>query len=210
MGDWLGTEIVAPQYRKKFWWSFERAKKYARKLKLNSTEEWRELSKQGLLPMEIPSKPYNAYKDRGWISWGDWLDSDRIATKDMNYRSFEEARKYVHTLKLKNRREWREFCQSGKLPKDIPKNPNQSYEKEGWKGVGDWLGTGRKKPGDIEFLPFEEAREFARSLNIKKHHDWVAFAKTADRPENIPASPSGVYADKGWNGIQDWLGTKKS
>jgi hypothetical protein len=36
--------------------------------------------------------------------------SGNIAPQDKIYRSFEEARKYVHTLGLGNRDEWNAYC----------------------------------------------------------------------------------------------------
>jgi len=46
---------------------------------------------------------------------------------------------------LKNRDEWRAYCkglflEKAKLPDNIPKAPWIVYEKEGWKGIRDWLG----------------------------------------------------------------------
>jgi hypothetical protein len=64
----------------------------------------------------------------------------------VNFRPFEEARKYVHTLELKNYIEWREYCKSGKKPADIPTHPELVYNS--WKSMGDWLGTGTIAPKD--------------------------------------------------------------
>jgi hypothetical protein len=68
--------------------------------------------------------------------------SGNIAPQDKIYRSFEEARKYVHTLGLGNRDEWNAYCKSNKKPEDIPASPAKTYKSE-WKGCGDWPGTGR-------------------------------------------------------------------
>jgi hypothetical protein len=63
------------------------------------------------------------------------------------FRSFEEARKFVHALRLKNRDEWAKYCK-GELagyeakPNDIPTNSRQTYRDQGWRGWGDWFGTG--------------------------------------------------------------------
>ena len=48
------------------------------------------------------------------------------------YRSFKEARKFVHSLKLKSNKKWRVYCRSGKRPVDVPTNPDKIYKKE-WK-----------------------------------------------------------------------------
>jgi hypothetical protein len=56
-------------------------------------------------------------------------------------RSFDEAKEYVHRLGLRDQRDWREWCKSGRKPIDIPSNPSRLYRKE-WIAWGDWLGTG--------------------------------------------------------------------
>jgi hypothetical protein len=75
------------------------------------------------------------------------------------------------------------------------------YKDKGWVGYGDWLGT--------SFLPFTEARDFVRKLGLKNYHEWNDWRTSDKRPKNIPSSPRSVYANKGWCGIQDWLGTTK-
>ena len=56
-------------------------------------------------------------------------------------KTFKEARKFARSLNLKSGQEWNEYCKSGKLPDDIPSNPNKSYI-NGWESMGDFLGTG--------------------------------------------------------------------
>ena len=62
--------------------------------------------------------------------------------KRVKARSFEDARKFVRSLKLKSFNEYRKYCKSGKKPADIPTAPNTVYENKGWISVDDWLGTG--------------------------------------------------------------------
>ncbi len=59
-----------------------------------------------------------------------------------------------------------------------------------------------------KWLPFEEARAFARELNLKRGLDWDVFTESGNLPPNIPKVPQSLYKDKGWNGFGDWLGTK--
>jgi hypothetical protein len=87
--------------------------------------------------------PSIIYANDGWVGWGDWLGTGRIADQLRQYRSFKEARAFVHGLGLKTGAEWHAYAKSGKKPTDIPAYPNELYENDGWAGWGDWVGTGR-------------------------------------------------------------------
>jgi len=119
----------------------------------------------GKLPKDIPAAPYLTCAESGWESMGDWLGTDTIASQLRHYRAFSRARKWARSLGLKSGAEWKTFCKSGKLPMDIPVNPYQTYAGRGWKGVGDWLGTGRIAPSLREYRSFAKARKWARSLD---------------------------------------------
>jgi len=125
------------------------------------------------------------------------------------FKSFEEASEYARSLGLKNREEWNMLRRNGNLPNDIPTNPDVPYKKKGWKGMGDWLGTGNIANKDKNFIPFKKARKFARSLNLKNRKEWDEFCKSGNLPDNIPRAPTIVYKKSGWSGMGDWLGTEK-
>jgi len=122
-----------------------------------------------------------------------------------NWIPFEEARDYVRKLQLKGQKDWREYKKSGKKPYFITAKPERVYKQKGWIGLGDFIGT---TPGwDGEFLPFEEAREFVRKLQLKGQKDWNNYSKSKNKPFNIPSTPERLYKHKGWIGLGDWLGT---
>jgi hypothetical protein len=121
------------------------------------------------------------------------------------FRDFESARDFVRSLGLKSREEWQTYYQSGKKPDDIPANPNRDYKKE-FKTMGDWLGTGTVSTRDRTYLPFTEARDFARSLGLKNREEWNEYCKSGDKPDDIPKVPAQSYK-KEWEGVGDWLGT---
>jgi len=123
------------------------------------------------------------------------------------YRDFESAREFVRNLKLKNRKEWQEYCKSGNKPDDIPKHPIGVYKKK-WDGVGDWLGTGTIASQDKVYRPFTEAREFVRTLNLKSVDKWRReYCKSGNKPDDIPKNPDQTYKNIGWVSYSDWLGT---
>ena len=87
----------------------------------------------------------NVYKNKGWISIGDWLGTNRIATQNRVYYSIEDAKKFVHKLNLKSQKEWLIYKQ-GKLKgkkqllESIPRNPYKVYRDNGWISWPDFLG----------------------------------------------------------------------
>jgi hypothetical protein len=124
-----------------------------------------------------------------------------------NFRTFEDARAYVHKLGLQSNGDWRAYCGSGEKPEDIPSNPQIVYADVGWEGFGDWLGTGRRRGN---WRPFEQARAYVHKLGLKSIAQWEAYCNSGKKPDDIPEVPRGRYAGDGWIGIADWLGTGAS
>ena len=136
MGDWLGTEKVANQFRE--YRSFKKARAFVNGLGLKSRADWEAYCKSGKKPPDIPTGPRQTYLEDGWVGYGDWLGTGR--RRGQGWRNFGDARAFVRDLGLKSNAEWVAYCKSAKKPADIPSNPNQDYANEGWAGVGDWLG----------------------------------------------------------------------
>jgi hypothetical protein len=192
---------------KRDWMSFKKARAYVHTLNIKTLSDWRSYCQSGRKPKYIPTCAHTIYKNDGWQGYGDWLGNDYILNQKRKYRSFEDARAFVRTLTLKNYSEWHKYCQSGKKPADIPYSAYNIYKHSGWLGISDWLGNGHLTSNRKNFLSFEEARAFVRSLNIKDSKAWNAYCKSGEKPKNIPNVPGKIYCDKGWLGIGDWLGT---
>jgi superfamily II DNA or RNA helicase len=220
MGDWLGTGSIAPQLKE--FRPLCEARAFVHKLELKNAAEWRVFCKGGMpqlepLPTDIPIAPEQQYTDKGWIDWGDWLGTGNVSNARRQFRSFPEARAFASSLKLKSGTEWLSFCKGempmlGQLPADIPTAPGRTYANVGWKGMGDWLGTGNIAPYLREYRPFSEARAFVRSLKLKNAAEWISYRrgltpKLGQLPMDIPTNPEKSYVDKGWIGMGDWLGT---
>jgi hypothetical protein len=62
-----------------------------------------------------------------------------------------------------------------------------------------------KKANTSDFLPFEEAREFARNLKLNGDKDWKKWCKSGKKPDDIPSAPNIIYKDSGWVSWGDWL-----
>jgi hypothetical protein len=74
-----------------------------------------------------------------------------------------------------------------RFPTDIPLDPNSYYKGKGWNGFADFLGTTR------QWLPFEQAREFVRSLGIKSQDEYLNYCRSGKRQTDIPSDPDRVY-----------------
>lgn len=63
------------------------------------------------------------------------------------------------------------------------------------------------------FKTFQDALEFSRSLKLKSRKEWRLWIKgdlpnVAQKPDDVPAHPDGVYKINGWQGWRHWLGTQ--
>ena len=192
---------------KRAWRNFNESRKYARSLNLTSREEWKLWIKSGNLPQDIPVNPAMVYASLGWLGWGDWLNTGNLAPKDRKYSSFDDARKFVRSLGLKGQTYWRKWSKSGNRPTHIPGDPHKIYHNSGWSGWGDWLGTRNLAPKDRNFRPFDDARCFVQSLNLKSLKEWATWAKSDDRPQDIPSAPNKTYKQNGWVDWGDFLRT---
>jgi hypothetical protein len=57
------------------WLPFDEARAKARELDISSSKRWLEIDKKDL-PKGVPKAPQAIYRDRGWVSWTDWLGRD--------------------------------------------------------------------------------------------------------------------------------------
>lgn len=220
-GDFLGTgnvSVFERTYRK-----FLAARRFARSLNLKKRDEWNDYTagkRPDLPPVpdDIPRRPHEYYRDKGWITFGDFLGTGRVARGQ--YLPFSEARLFVRSLQLRTTTEWHEYCagrtpHKGTRPSNIPRDPQRVYKGEGWSGFPDWLGNGGKQRAPRKnrksWLPFEAARTFARSLGLRSGEDWERYCRgeipgLPQRPDDVPPFPRKVYKGQGWIGYPDWVG----
>ena len=189
------------------WMPFGEARDFVKSLKLKSSSDWNTLDKKSL-PKEVPRRPSSAYKNSGWISWGDFLGYKGKRKSNVKYLDFGEAKRVVHKLKLRSVRDWSNYTKGGDIPDKIPKDPRAIYLNNGWKGMGDWLGTGRIADQLKVFLPYQDAKEYATNLNLNSSKEWKDYIKT-NKIQNLPAKPDSKYKNDGWISWKDFLNLKE-
>ena len=80
--------------------SYEEAKKIVKKLNLKGMNDYNSLVKNNNLPKGLPNYPRKTYKNKGWISSGDFLGTNVIATYLLKYESYENCQKFLKKYKI--------------------------------------------------------------------------------------------------------------
>ena len=219
LGDWLGTGYISCRERK--YLPFVKARSIVRKKNLRTVGEWRKFTKQKtFLGLNIPASPEAVYKNEGWAGLPDWLGNGNPVKGE--FWPFVKARKYVRGLRLKSIHLWHEMRrgegESQKyLPAFIPKAPHVAYKNSGWKGYGDWLGTGYISPQRRKWRSLAGVKRFMKNKGIKSGKEWYAFCRGSDNckgkgkgqnkfPVDIPVGIPNVYKNKGFKGWHSIFG----
>ena len=99
-------------------------------------------------------------------------------------------------------------------PDDIPKNPRPHYERKGWKGWNDFLGSRIFYHKNIVFWSLKKAKKYVHNLKFNSANEFRNWKKgriagVPKYPTKLPKAPEQYYNKKGWIDWYDWLGTKR-
>ena len=153
--------------------SYNDAKKIVQKLNIKSISKWTEYMIKNKLK-NIPQSPCQYFKNKGWISWGDFLGTGRIANQNKKFISYNEAKKIVCSLNIQSRNEWYKKYHLMIKQYNIPSLPSDTYKE--WESWGEFLGTGRIQDNKlaVNYLSYNESKEWVgNNLNIKSVKEWV-------------------------------------
>merc|ERR1712216_576874 len=66
----------------------------------------------------------------------------------------------------------------------------------------------KRTPGNVgsRMRPFDEARQYVRGLRFTRQTEYQNWAKSGQRPNDVPGNPDLTYKGKGWMSWPDWLG----
>lgn len=129
---------------------------------------------------------------------------------------YETAKAVVRSEGIMSLTQYKRWHQMNR-PVRMPKNPQRAYKTE-WTSWGDFLGfyneytrrPGATTSGRGKYRGFEDARAFARSLNLNTIQDWKDYTKTGKCPMDIPHRPDVVYSGgkrkEYWLSWKDFLG----
>lgn len=189
------------------WRSYADAKNWVQAKGVDSESAWRKLRRSGTLPRDIPSTPEAVYAVE-WQGWGEFLGTGRTAAR-AEFVHYDTAKDWASRSGIRQAREWIRASKAGLLPPEVPGAPDSVYA-ELWEGWGIFLGVSDDPKRRRSWLPFDEARVWARELAKTKGVDsevlWRRFRKSETLPANIPRSPQYVYRDQ-WVSWGDFFGT---
>ncbi len=164
-GDWLGTGNTKNSFL-----PFAEARCITRGLGLKSMAAYYAAAR---LPQGLPKDPHAAYRQSGWQIWSDWLGNSRPSTHERKdkRRPFTEAADFAKSLGLRSKTDWFRWVKSGDRPDDIPANPADSYEGDGWQGWAHFLGTTnkRREMSSIVILSTPESGLGPKAFNHRKN-----------------------------------------
>lgn len=207
-GEFLGTGNIANFNR--VFKKYSEARQYILKFNIKTKDEYIEKHKKNIFSDDIPYNPRRTYLDSGWKGWGEFLGTGNVASFNIEYLSYEDAKAKVMTLGMKNWKDWRQFTKAKNFPEEIPKNPYNSYNGKGWVDMPTFLGSKASHKKTLKSRTFIEAREFVRSLNLTNGKEWKKYCESGEKPSDIPKIPNSVYKNDGWISMYDWLGYEKN
>ena len=163
----------------KRWRSFEECRSYAQTLGLTSQKMWKAWRKGGRVdsdgdwipdrPEDVPGSPDEAYKGKGWKSWGDFLGTGNNQNNQKVYRSFEACRDFARSLGLRTWKDWMKWSkESGQRPLDVPSHPDRTYKGQGWDGYKDFLGKKAKPAGKTKRRRKSKAKKVLKGEGVKQ------------------------------------------
>lgn len=209
-GEWLGwphfvkfgRELAAPneaQKRRAKYLKFEAAREVARSAQLQTSDDY--AHRRSKTP-GLPPQPQTFYQNE-WQGWGDFLGLLKL----------EEAMELLKPLRLNSKVDFLIWHEANK-PR-IPRGAPEHYDR--WPGWDAFLGHAAVKtarPSEkklsfedlqpIEPLIFNEARNVARSMNLRNAKEYsLRYTEVA----GLPPHPKKSYSEE-WQGWHDFLGIK--
>lgn len=98
---------------------------------IKSKSHWKLRVYDNSIPTFIPNRPERFYKNRGWISWGDFLSNGRIANQNKKLLQYNDAKELVNNLNITTLKQYK-IIQSDYV-NILPVHPHLTYKNKGYK-----------------------------------------------------------------------------
>ena len=178
--DWLNSH--------KTYCSFDEAKKTVADFNIRTKRSYERAHHSGLFPIDLPYRPNYVYQDE-WQGWKDFLGP--------KWLPFNQVKKYVSVLGLKNNVEYQDAVRNGLVPDGCPASPQVVYKDE-WNGWGDFLSTNerpfysrnisRKKADFYKLCQYVRQQDFKGQVDYRKRYKEF-------KVQRLPSNPQSTYAE---------------
>lgn len=118
----------------KYFLSYEEVKSWIKEnMNVKSKNDWYKQIKNINNNNNIPKEPREVYLNRGWVSWGDFLGTNKIANQNKNFMSYDDFKIFIKNNNIKTYTEFKNKRKNlKKLNEKMPTNPNITYKNSGW------------------------------------------------------------------------------
>lgn len=191
---------------KKYTISYNDAKNIIISFKIKSKSEWVKFTKLDSFPNFIPKSP-SVYFSRSWISWGDFLGTNRISDNKIvdKYMPYSDAKKWINeNLNIKTIREWKKGVINNIIPEFIPNRPNRFYKKRGWESWTDFLSKERIANQKRKIFKYEKAKMIINELNIQSIKEYKNIQSQLYK-NDLPVHPHLTYKNKGFTNYEEFF-----
>jgi hypothetical protein len=166
---------------------------------IDSETKWREYVKYNPIPKHIPKRPDATFKNNGWVSWGDFLNTNN-KKYTRHLISYTELKIIANNVRLNDIKSWYDYASKNNLPI----NPQLTYKDKGWVSWDDFLGGSYKRTKGEIFYSYEKCKELLAGLSINST-TFKEYIKN-NKIIGIPKSPSSFFRKRGtWLGWKDFL-----
>lgn len=129
-GDFLGTKKVQDNFLASKYLSYNDAKIWIveNKIEIVNCKSWKDINTNGL----ISKRPERFYKNKGWVSWSDFLSNGRIQNQKKCFLNYNDCILWLinNNYKIDKCKDWEKIRRD--LPNFIPSSPNVQYKNSGW------------------------------------------------------------------------------
>lgn len=167
---------------------------------INSSSKW--IKNKINLPDFISPYPNATYLHRGWISWGDFLNTGFIhyGINSKNYITYNEAKLWCYENNIKNMKEYSQKFDR----KFLPPQPKIFYKEKGWLSFEDFFNISHYMRSSKTKISYSELKYWCELNKIKTRNDY-----TIKRLENFPTTPESFFKNE-WKSWYIFLNKEKS
>ena len=171
---------------------YEKAKKIVMEMNIKSRVQYKKALKDKLI--NLPHDPSRHYGSL-FTSWGNFLNTNTIATQKRVYLTYKEANKTVARLGIKTTKEFQERVKINPI-EGVPNDPRKFYRDNGWVNWQSFL-SGKscvtKKRNKISYL---ETKNILQGLKFKTREEYRTYV--SKNPEvNLAYHPDRTHS-KEW------------